>query len=294
MKKERNAYIYAIAAVLMWATVASAFKIALRYLDFLQLLLYSSVVSSAVLFAILLVQSKLKLLTEYSGKDYLHSLILGFVNPFLYYLVLLKAYSLLPAQEAQPLNYTWPIMLVLLSIPLLKQRIGFRSITAIIVSFIGVLTISTRGDLVGFRFTNVKGVVLALSSSIIWALFWIYNVRDRRDVVAKLFLSFTFGSIFAAASVFLFSTMAIRHTAHLLGAVYVGLFEMGIAFVIWLKALELSRTTAHVSNLVYVAPFLSLLIVRCAVGERILYSTVIGLALIVAGLVMQRKFGNAA
>ena len=203
MESQKRAYIYAITEVLMWATVASAFKISLRHLDFLQLLLYASMVSIAVLFVILLVQNKLSLLKGYSRRDYAHSLMLGFLNPFVYYTVLFKAYSLLPAQEAQPLNYTWPIMLVLLSIPLLRQKIGFRSILGIVISFVGVLVISTHGGFIEFRFTNWLGVLLALGSSVIWALFWIYNIKDERDVVAKLFLSFLFGSILAFISVLL-------------------------------------------------------------------------------------------
>ena len=50
MEKQRQAYIYAIIAVLLWSTVASAFKVSLRYVDFLQLLFYSSFVSILVLF----------------------------------------------------------------------------------------------------------------------------------------------------------------------------------------------------------------------------------------------------
>src|SRR3989344_8578145 len=111
METQSQAYIYAISAVLIWSTVASAFKISLRYLDALQLLLYSSLVSVVILFAIMLIQNKIKLLKMYSKKDYLHSALLGFLNPFLYYIVLFKAYSLLPSQEAQPLNYAWAIML---------------------------------------------------------------------------------------------------------------------------------------------------------------------------------------
>ena len=123
MENQKQAYIYAILAVLIWSTVASAFKISLRYLDFLQLLFYASIVSIIILLIILLIQNKAVLLKKYSKKDYLHSALLGFLNPFMYYVVLFKAYSLLPAQEAQPLNYTWPIMLVLLAFPLLKQKI---------------------------------------------------------------------------------------------------------------------------------------------------------------------------
>ena len=40
----------------------------------------------------------------------------------LYYLILLKAYQLLPAQVAQPLNMIWPVILVFLSVPILKQK----------------------------------------------------------------------------------------------------------------------------------------------------------------------------
>ncbi len=288
MEKQKQSYAYAITAVLFWATVASAFKISLKYLDFLQLLFYASIVSIIILFVILLIQNKLDLLKTYSKKDYLHSALLGFLNPFLYYVVLFRAYSLLPAQEAQPLNYTWPIMVVLLSIPLLKQKIKFTSILAIIISFTGVFIISTQGNILGFSFASPDGVLLALSSSIIWALFWIYNLKDKRNEVAKLFLNFSFGFIFIVILILLFSKITIPNLTGLVGVIYVGLFEMGITFVLWLKALKLSKTTAQVSSLIYLAPFLSLILIYFIVGEEILLSTIIGLILIVTGIIIQQ------
>jgi drug/metabolite transporter (DMT)-like permease len=199
----------------------------------------------------------------------------------------------LPAQEAQPLNWTWPIMLVLLSIAILKQPIRWASVLAIVVSFTGVLVISTRGDVLGFRFTNLPGALLALGSSVIWALFWIYNVKDRRDEIVKLFLNFVFGSIFTLAAVLLFGEIRVPPLAGILGVIWVGLFEMGITFVTWLKALQLSRTTAQVSNLVYAAPFLSLFLIHFIVGEEIFPSTIVGLVLIVAGVVVQQYASRA-
>ncbi|OPY92914.1 MAG: EamA-like transporter family protein [Syntrophaceae bacterium PtaU1.Bin231] len=68
---------------------------------------------------------------------------------------------------------------------------------------------------------------------------------------------------------------------------------MGITFVTWLKALQLSRTTAQVSNLVYAAPFFSLFLIRYIVGEEILPSTVVGLVLIVAGVIVQQYASRA-
>jgi len=288
MKKQNQAYAYAIIAVLFWSTVASAFKISLRYISFLHLVFYASFVSSVCLFLILKSQSKLHLLKTYSKKEYLRSALFGFLNPFLYYVVLFKAYSLLPAQIAQPLNWTWPVMLVLLSIPLLNQKIKFKSILAIITSFIGVCIISTQGNILSFGFTNPAGVLLALSSSVIWALYWIYNIKDKRDETARLFLNFTFGFIYILITILIFSKIIIPEITGLLGATYVGLFEMGITYVVWLKALKMSRTTAQVSNFIYLAPFLSLIVIYFVVGEKILFSTIVGLIFIIAGILLQQ------
>lgn len=289
MDNQKKAYLYAALTVLLWSTVASAFKLTLRSLDYIQMLLVASVVSTAALFLVVLAQGKWRAIRESSVNELLRSAALGFLNPFIYYLVLFKAYDVLPAQEAQPLNWTWPIMLVLLSSVLLKQRIGLKSIGAILVSFAGVLVISTQGNLLGLSFTHPFGAALALSSSIVWALFWIYNVKDTRDEALKLFLSFGFGSLYILAAYLVFSRAGGFGPAGIAGAAYIGLFEMGLTFVFWLKALKLSRTTAQVSNMVYLAPFISLFFIALIVGEQIRFSTVAGLALIICGILIQRS-----
>jgi drug/metabolite transporter (DMT)-like permease len=202
--------------------------------------------------------------------------------------VLFKAYSILPAQEAQPLNFVWPITLVLLSIPLLKQKIKSKDILATFICFAGVLVISTRGDIFGFRFTNITGVCLATGSSVVWALFWIYNVRDKRDEVIRLFLNFVFGSAMTFLLMLILGDLHNQNLPGLLGGVYIGLFEMGITFLLWLKALRLSKTTAHVTNLIYMVPFLSLVLIHFSVGETIFASTIVGLVFIISGIVLQR------
>ena len=272
MKTQKQAYLYAVLSVLLWSTAASAFKITLRYLTTIQLLFFSSLTAAMASFIILLFQGKLKLLTSFTVKDYLHSAILGMLNPFIYYVVLFKAYTLLPAQEAQPLNFIWPIMIVILSIPLLKQKISIKSIGAIFISFLGVIVISTHGNLFNLKFENPYGVILALSSAVVWALFFIFNVRDKRDEIAKLFLSFSFGFIFTF--ILFIKVPLLPNWKGLAGAVYIGLFEMGITFIFWLKALKLSRTTVQVNNLIYLTPFLSLIFINFIIRERIVFSTI--------------------
>jgi drug/metabolite transporter (DMT)-like permease len=287
LRAQTQATLYAVSAVLMWSTVATAFKLTLRSLDTLQLLLWSSLSSVIVLGLVLAGQGGLRALLSSTRKDLARSALMGLLNPFLYYLVLFKAYSLLPAQLAQPLNYTWPIALTLLSIPLLHQKIRPSTILAILISFSGVLVISTEGSI--SMPSSPLGIGLAIGSSILWALFWILSMRDPREPVSKLFLSFAFGFSYILVLDLATSRLSLPSLRSALGAAYIGVFEMGLTFVLWLKALRLSRTTAHVSVLVYLSPFLSLILIHFVLGERILPSTLIGLVLIVAGIVLAQR-----
>lgn len=290
MKNQSKAYLFACITIIFWSTVGSAFKLSLRSVDFLQLLFYAAFVSFVVIGCILVVQKKVKLIRQYGTNGLWHSAILGLLNPFGYYVILLKAYELLPAQEAVALNYIWPVTLVILSIPVLKQPIHLRNVIAIIISFAGTVVVATHGQFTTIHLSNSLGVTLALSSSLVWASFWIFNVKDSRDEVVKLFLNFIFGFIYSAIACLIFSEIKIPDQRGLIGVIYIGIFEMGITFVFWLKALQLSETTARVTNLIYISPFLSLIFINTFVGEKIIPATITGLTLLIAGILLQQYF----
>ena len=292
MEKQKKAYFCAFLAVLFWSTSASAFKICLSpdrlNVPVLPLLFGASVVSCVALFVSLLLSQKFGLLRTLSQHDLIRSAFLGFLNPFLYYTVLFKAYSILHAQEAQPLNFVWPLMLVLLSVLILKQKIHPRDIIAIVISFFGVLIISTEGHILAFKFTDPLGVALATGSSIPWALYWIYNVKDKQDQVVRLFVNFAFASVYVFALMLLTGKLEVPSLYGALGVTYVGLFEMGMTFLIWLNALKLARSTSSVTSLVYLVPFLSFIVIYFVLGEQILPSTIVGATFIVGGIVLQK------
>ncbi len=124
MERQKKAYLFALITVLCWATVATAFKIGLRYLPVIHLILVASVTSCLVFFLIIFSRGRQKELFSEGMAGIRNSALLGIINPLVYYLVLFSAYNLLPAQVAQPLNMLWPIMLALLSVPFLKQKLG--------------------------------------------------------------------------------------------------------------------------------------------------------------------------
>ena len=286
---QRTAYLLAIAAVLCWSTVPTAFKLGLKYQDNYQLMSGAAIVSMIFLGITLVIQRKVKILLRITWKDLVRAALLAVLNPFSYYLILFKAYSLLPGQVAQPLNMIWPIVLVLISIPILKQKIGILSILSLVISFSGVILISLQGGTLFETQSNLTGVLLALLTSVLWAFYWIFNMKNKIDEVVGLFLIFLFASAYLMiGGIFREPSLPSGREAWT-AAVYVGIFEMGLAFVFWLKALQLSSTTAKISNLVFIAPFLNLVFVHLFLDEKIFISTVFGIILVVTGILIQNS-----
>ena len=287
MHRQRQAVLLTLLVILFWGTAASAFKIALRQVSPYTLLVCAAAVSTCALLLILLGRGQLGQLRTLPRPVLLRAALLGLLNPFLYYLVLFTAYSLLPGQIAMALNYGWPLVLTLLSVPLLGQSLRRSQLAAVGVSFVGAVLIATRGQLTHFGGLSGTGLLLAAGSTLVWALFWLGNARIGADPVVKLFVGFCTGLIVAVVCSPLFGGLVLPPPAAWPALVYIGLFEMGITFVLWLSALQLATTTARITNLVYLTPFLSLCFLRLVIGEPIHPATAAGLALIVLSLFFQ-------
>lgn len=288
MKNQKQALMFGGATVLLWSTVATAFKLSLRDLTPLQLMLIACTTSVAVLAVVLVIQKRLPALFELTRRQYLVSVLMGLLNPVLYYLVLFGAFDRLPAQEAQPLNYTWALTLAYLSVPLLGQRLSRADVIAGLICYSGVVVIATHGNVLALEFSDPVGVIMALASTVIWAAYWIANTRDTRDPLVGLFLNFLFGLPFIVVICMVTDGLPTGSNTALLASVYIGFFEMGIAFVLWMYAMKKAENTSQVSNLIFISPFLSLIFIHFILGEEILNSTYIGLVLIVAGLWLQQ------
>ncbi|EKE77934.1 DMT family transporter [Gallaecimonas xiamenensis] len=286
-KNESKALLFALATVLMWSTVASAFKLTLRELGTAQMLLVASLTTLVILTLVAAKQGKLGQLWPLLKTRPGYYLLLGCLNPCGYYLVLFAAYDLLPAQQAQALNYTWAISLSLLAVPFLGQKLSRFDALAIVLGYTGVLVIATRGQPWTLDFVSPLGVALALASTLIWSGYWIAKTRHQDDPVLSLLLGFALG-LPGVIGALLWQGRFDFSLSGTLGAVYIGAFEMGFAFLLWLSAMKLSDHTARLSNLIFLSPFLSLWLLSTLVGEAILPSTLWGLGFILAGLGVQQ------
>lgn len=298
---KNSPYPFALAAVLAWSTVSTAFKLSLRHLTPLGLLLFSALASSLFLAAYSLIRHGWKGIVL-AAENWKRKLLAGLLNPFVYYLMLFSAYDRLPAQQAQVLNYTWAIVLSLFSALVFRRRFRLRDLICLCLSFLGVVLISTQGRILTMEFTDPLGALLAVCTSFIWAAFWILNLRDGQAAESKMLANFLSGTLATLLYALLRGKLNYAGLFDdagvplwgILGALYVGVFEMGLTFVLWQKALERSDNTAAVANLIFLTPFLSLLFIAMILKESINPATLIGLFIIIGSNLWQKKSGRTS
>ena len=290
MKKETLALSYGLTAVLLWSTVASAFKIGLGLTSVILLLTGASFFSLLVLAGVLLFRKEFSAAIYSLWKNRYVSIKLGMLNPVLYYLILFEAYDRLPAQIAQPINYTWAIVLGLLAVPFLGRKISRWDILGMFVAYGGVFLISVAGKGLPGGIDSI-GIVLALLSTLVWAAYWLFNVKDGRPPILALFQNFFYALPVLLAIAYLSDTSlgSINLSFNVLASMaYIGLFEMGFTFILWQAALQTTQYTSRISSLIFLSPFVSLFIINQVLGEPLQSLTFVGLGVIVVGLALQR------
>jgi drug/metabolite transporter (DMT)-like permease len=127
-------------------------------------------------------------------------------------------------------------------------------------------------------------------TTVIWSLFWLFNSKNSNDSVVSLFLIFLFSLPYILMIFYWSDSFVIPSLKGVISSAYIGLFEMGVTVVLWQLALKTSTTVSRVASLVFITPFLSLLILHFVLKEDILASTIFGVMLICLGLILQKYF----
>ncbi len=286
MTPRRQSYLNLALCILLWASIPVASKKILVELNNLQMLFYSTVFSAIALGVLVLWQRKTARLFQHKLRDIAHLAWLGFLGAFLYYVLLYGAFANTSAAEGFVLAYTWPILISLLAVPLLGQRLTPIRLTAIAVSFSGVVVIVTRGQMVEFQVENLAGNLLALSGAFVFALFSILGRRANYDLTVAAFIYFFAALICSGAAVALTGKLPLPSLSVWGWLLYNGLLVNGVSYLFWFKALKHGETFI-VSNLLYLTPVLSLPLVRVFLDEPVHASAVSGLILILAGILLQ-------
>lgn len=280
------AYLFVLLAALLWGSSAAVGKLLLADLNNLQLLFFTNLFAFLGLFFVILFQKKLAIIKTYTKKDYFVFGWMGFLGIFLYFFFFYRALELLPAQEAFIINYLWPIMVILFAVIILKEKVTWLKILGLLCSFIGVTIVVTKGDFSAFHFDSLLGILLAIAGAIVYGLFSVLGKKQDYNKFTSMMFYYLLSFLYSLIAVISFSNIPQISLYQLSGLLWLGIFPGGLGYVFWFLALK-HGDTAKMSNIIFITPFISLIFIYFLVGERILISSIIGLIIIVAGILLQ-------
>ena len=284
----RKEYIYAIISVLLWSTTATVSKLLLGSLDSMQILLLSSLFSFLFLLIINCFNGSIKEIKKYKPKDYLIIFALGVIGIFLYDLFFYLGINAMQASQAFIINYLWPIMTVLFACIILKEKFTIRKIIAIIISFIGVIIVSSNGNLLSIEKSSLMGTIYCLLAALLYGLFSALNKKQNYNKYTSMMLFYFNSTIISLIYVIATKRFFVPELSQTLGLLWIGIFTSAVAYTSWALALA-KGDTARISNIAYLTPFISLVWTGIVLKEKISFYSVLGLVIIVLGIFIQMK-----
>lgn len=283
MKKN---YIYAFTTVFIWATMAAVVKLLLSNMPNLQALSVSSGFAFLFLLLINAKNGKLKELKNYSSIDYIKIAGLGFLGLFLYSALYYYGLSQLTSQEACILNYLWPIMLVLFSSIILKEKMTLMKGFAMFCSFLGIIILSTGSTGAGNGNTAL-GIASCIIAAACYGLFSVLNKKADYDQSISMMIIWLVVAVFSAILGFFTEEWKAIEGMQWIGILWLGIVINAIAYLLWALALKGVKNTAKIANLAYLIPFLSLVVSAVVLKEEIKLRAFIALIFIIGGILIQ-------
>jgi len=199
---------------------------------------------------------------------------------FGYHALFFAAMARAPAAEANLLNYTWPLLIVLLSAPLLGLRLTVRHLLGVAAGLSGSLLLLAQGT--NFTAGAVVGYACALGAALTWALYSVL-ARRMRAVPTEAVIGFcAASSILAAAAHLVFEATVAPDRQSLFAVLALGLGPVGAAFLLWDFAMKRGDPRL-LGALAYAVPVASTIILGLAGFAPLSWFTGAAALLVVAG-----------
>lgn len=282
MNGKAKGTIYVLICVVLWALIPVVAKMGQTTLDNHQFLFWSSLVSIVVLGLAVILSGNLNKFREYRFKDWSCLSILGLLGTYIYYLFLYLGYSNATGMEVLVIQYTWPILIVVFSIFILKERLSFKKITAITFGFIGVIIVLTKGDFQNINVSNAPVIGLVGAGAACFALFSVLSKNIKKEPLGVVTVYFLTACIASFISMLYFSDFAFPPASELMPVLVNGILVNGFSYVFWLLALR-STEASYLATFTFITPVLSAIYLIVFFGEPVVAAYGVGLIFVVTG-----------
>jgi drug/metabolite transporter (DMT)-like permease len=279
----------ALWAIIFWGISFIATKVALREVHPFMLLTLRYAIGTLFLLLVQYQRDKI-FLKQFSLRDWVHIFLLAIVG--ISGLGLLQAYGLV---YTSAINTGWiiainPILITVAARFFLDEAITATKIVGILLGFLGIFLIITKGvfSLSLFRSGSTFGDLLVFASAIAWTTF---------TVGGKGFLS-RFNPLSSITAIMMSGFLLLLplnllkggwgnlfHLSPLtwMGVLFLGIFCSGLGYLFWYSALE-KKDSGSVGMYLYLEPLVTLIGASLFLGEPIYWVTLLGGAMTLGGV----------
>jgi drug/metabolite transporter (DMT)-like permease len=276
--------IYIALCIILWSLIPTLAKFAQSGLDHHQYLFYSSIISFLSLFIVSLFQKNLKEIFIYSKKIFLVLFALGFLD-FIYYLLLYFGYKHANGLEVLVIQYMWPIFIVFLSLVILKEDFTKKKLISIILGFLGVSLVITKGDFTSLDFSQIDVLLIVMLGAIAFALFSVLSKVVKVDATNAVMIYFFSAILYSIITVSTYSSFIMPSSKDWISIIINGAFINGISYLFWIKGLQMFDAS-KVAPYLFITPILSAFFLILFFDEEILMVYFVGLFFVIlSGLV---------
>lgn len=280
--------IYIALCIILWSLIPTLAKFAQSGLDHHQYLFYSSIISFLSLFIVSLFQKNLKEIFIYSKKIFLVLFALGFLD-FIYYLLLYFGYEHANGLEVLVIQYMWPIFIVFLSLVILKEDFTKKKLISIILGFLGVSLVITKGDFTSLDFSQIDVLLIVMLGAIAFALFSVLSKVVKVDATNAVMIYFFSAILYSIITVSTYSSFIMPSSKDWISIIINGAFINGISYLFWIKGLQMFDAS-KVAPYLFITPILSAFFLILFFDEEILMVYFVGLFFVIlSGLVNSLK-----
>ena len=216
---------------------------------------------------------------------------LGFLGLFVYSALYYYGLTYLTSQVACILNYLWPMMLVLFSIIILKEKLTFMKAMAMCCSFVGIVILS-MGNGSNMTPQAIIGMVSCIVAAASYGLFSVLNKKVDYDQNIAMMVMWLVTAVSAGALGIFVEEWVPIVGAQWIGMIWLGVVVDAVAYLLWALALQGVENTAKIANLAYMTPFMSLILSAIVLKETIQFRAVVALVFIVGGILLQSCYEN--
>ncbi|MFL1463315.1 DMT family transporter [Roseococcus sp. DSY-14] len=269
-----NATLSGVAALVLWAFLGVLTRLAAG-LPPLQLTAMGFAVAAALSLAVVAARGRLARL-RVPPVAWLH----GVGGLFGYHALYFAALHWAPAVEANLLNYLWPLLIVLLSSPVLGLPLGKRRLAGVALGFAGCALLVGAGA--RFPAGAWLGFLCAIGCALVWAL---YSVSAKR--LAAVPTEAVAGFCAASAALAALAHLALEATVapdarQWLAVALLGAGPVGLAFFLWDHGMKRGDPRL-LGTLAYAVPVASTALLVLAGAGEASWRLLVALGLVAGG-----------